>query len=46
MKHKMSISLDKEVAMQILDLLREDMFRNKSHVVEYALKQLIKQREK
>lgn len=40
MKCRMSISVDEETAHQVQELLRSKRFRNKSHVVEYALSQL------
>jgi len=43
MKHRMSISLDEETIALIQAKLREgrDVFRNKSHVVEYAVKKVL-----
>ena len=41
MKHKLSVSLDEETITQILDELHSGRFRNKSHVVEYAIKKLL-----
>lgn len=47
MKSRLSVSLDEELVLQIFDLMRkENIFRNKSHVVEYALQELMKRREK
>jgi len=45
MKHKLSVTLDEEVVLGILDLLRDDTFRNKSHAVEYAVKKMLKERK-
>ncbi|MBU0535660.1 MAG: hypothetical protein KKE20_01745 [Nanoarchaeota archaeon] len=43
MKHRMSISLDEETVALIQRKLREgrDIFRNKSHVVEFAVKKML-----
>ena len=41
MKQKISISLDEETVFGIQDHLRTGKFRNKSHVVEYAVKKLL-----
>ena len=42
MKNRMSISIDENLISQIFELMRrEHIFRNKSHVVEYALKELM-----
>jgi len=46
MKHKLSISIKEENVLGILDLLRTGSFRNKSHVVEYAVEQLLRKGEK
>lgn len=47
MKHRMSISLDEETIALIQARLREpkDAFRNKSHVVEFALKKALGEAE-
>jgi len=45
MKHRISISIDEELILKIRELMRkENIFRNKSHVVEYAIQELIKQK--
>lgn len=45
MKSRLSISIDEELISQIQELMRnEHIFRNKSHVVEYALQELMKRR--
>lgn len=41
MKHKMSISVDEELVLDIFYLMRKKNFRNKSRVVEYAIKKII-----
>jgi Arc/MetJ-type ribon-helix-helix transcriptional regulator len=40
MKHKTSISFDEETICKIRALVRSGKFRNKSHVMEYAIKKL------
>lgn len=46
MKHRLSISVDEETIALIQAKLREgrsdDTFRNKSHVVETAIKRMLK----
>lgn len=42
MKQKISITVDKLIVEKIEKKLREGLFRNKSHVVEYALSQFLK----
>lgn len=42
MKHKMSVSVDEELLLSILEKMRENrMFRSKSHVVEEALREYL-----
>ena len=41
MKLRMSISVDEKTVKQIQDKLRSGLFRNKSHVVEYAVRKLV-----
>jgi len=43
MKHKTSVSFDEETIIGIRDLMRLGLFRNKSHVVEYSVKKLVKE---
>lgn len=38
MKTKLSISLEEELVQQIEGIIQEGRFRNKSHILEYALK--------
>ena len=42
MKTKLSISMDKELVKQAEDAIYEGRFRNKSHIVEYALKSFLR----
>ncbi|MFH1511547.1 MAG: ribbon-helix-helix domain-containing protein [Candidatus Woesearchaeota archaeon] len=41
MKHKLSISIDEKTFHEIDAALKSGLFRNKSHVVEYAVRKLI-----
>jgi Arc/MetJ-type ribon-helix-helix transcriptional regulator len=43
MKHKLSITLDEELVLDIIKTLSTGKFRNKSHLVEYAVKKLLEQ---
>ena len=42
MKTKISITVDKNIVEKIEKKLKEGLFRNKSHVVEYALSQFLR----
>ncbi len=37
MKQKLSITIDEEKVQRIEELLQEGFFRNKSHILEFAL---------
>jgi Arc/MetJ-type ribon-helix-helix transcriptional regulator len=41
MKSKLSITIDKEKVVQIDKVIKKGLFRNKSHVLEYALIQFL-----
>jgi len=41
MKTKLSITLDEETVQGIFNAISSGKFRNKSHVVEYAVKRLL-----
>jgi Arc/MetJ-type ribon-helix-helix transcriptional regulator len=43
MKHKTSVSFEEETIIKIRELIRSGKFRNKSHVVEYAVKKLVEE---
>lgn len=43
MKHKLSVTLDEQTIIKIQDSLRTGIFRNKSHIVEFALKRLFEE---
>lgn len=42
MKHKLSITMDEETILEIKDKLRDSIFRNKSHLIEYAVQRFLK----
>ena len=42
MKTKISISINREINDQIDNKLADGLFRNKSHVIEYAVRQFLK----
>ena len=41
MKQQTSITVDKELLARIEDVLKDGLFRNKSHVFEYAVRRLL-----
>jgi len=41
MKHKLSVTLDEELVLQIMKAKSTGKFRNKSHLVEYAVKKFL-----
>ncbi len=43
MKAKISVTLNQETILGILKKLREDRFRNKSHVVQVAVKRFLEE---
>ena len=45
MKQKLSISIDKETVRVIEDKVKEGSFRNKSHIIEYALMQFLRENQ-
>ena len=45
MKQKISVTLEKEMLDVIEKLLADAKFRNRSHVVEFALSKLVEERE-
>ena len=46
MKQKLSISIDKETIEKLNSYISEGSFRNKSHVVEFALNKFMKGEDK
>lgn len=45
MKQKLSITIDEEKIKLIENLLKEGLFRSKSHVLEYGLNKFLKEEE-
>jgi len=45
MKHKLSVSVDEETVVRIQEKIRQRVFRNKSHAVEYALMKVLEDRK-
>jgi Arc/MetJ-type ribon-helix-helix transcriptional regulator len=41
MKHKLSVSLDNELAEKLVETLSNGKYRNKSHLVEFAVKKML-----
>lgn len=46
MKQKLSITVDEGLIKTIEDMLKDGLFRNKSHVIEYAVSQWLKKGDK
>jgi Arc/MetJ-type ribon-helix-helix transcriptional regulator len=42
MKQKLSVSIEEDIVKQIESKVGERLFRNKSHIIEYALYKLLK----
>ena len=42
MKHRVSITVDEETILDIKAAVRSGKFRNQSHAIEYAIKEVIK----
>lgn len=45
MKEKLSITIEEEKVRVIEEMLKEGLFRNKSHIVEYSLNKFLKERQ-
>lgn len=46
MKHKLSISIDEKTYSEITNMLQNGLFRNKSHMLEYAVKKMLENGKK
>jgi len=42
-KHKTSVSLEEETIFEMRKAVREGLFRNKSHIMEYSIKKILKE---
>jgi len=45
MKVKLSISIDEETVLKIDEKLEQKLFRNKSHLIEYAVNKFLEKGE-
>ncbi len=45
MKHKLSVSIDMDTVLQMFEKIRDGTFRNKSHLVEFAVKRYLEEAE-
>ncbi len=45
MKQKLSITVEKRLISKIEAKLKQGLFRNKSHVIEYAIKQFLEHKK-
>lgn len=41
MKIKLSISVDEDTALKVMDSIRQGRFRNKSHAFEYSMNKVL-----
>jgi len=45
MKEKLSITIEEDKVRAIEEMLKDGSFRNKSHILEYSLNKLLKERQ-
>lgn len=45
MKQKLSVSIEEDIVKEIEDKIKERVFRNKSHIIEYALYQFLRSKK-
>lgn len=45
MKQKLSITIDREKVLEIENILKKGFFRNKSHVLEFALTKFLENQD-
>ena len=45
MKQKLSVTLDEETLKKVDEIIKEGLFRNKSHVVEFSLNKILKEKQ-
>lgn len=45
MKQKLSITLDEKTIRMVEKTIKEGLFRNKSHVVEFSLNKVLKEKQ-
>ncbi len=41
MKHKISVTIEEDILLRCFDKIRDKTFRNKSHMVEFALYKIL-----
>lgn len=46
MKQKINITIDEEKIIKINEILKKELFRNRSHVLEYALTKFLENENK
>jgi len=42
MKHQVTITIEEDVLMEMKEHVREGIFRNKSHMFEFAIRKLLR----
>jgi Arc/MetJ-type ribon-helix-helix transcriptional regulator len=45
MKQKLSITIDEEKVAKVNEILKKGLFRNKSHILEYALIRFLEEKQ-
>ena len=45
MKQKLSITIEKETIKLLDDVIKDGVFRNKSHAIEFSLNKILKEKE-
>ena len=45
MKQKLSVTIEEDIVKEIEEKVGERLFRNKSHIIEYALYKLLRSKE-
>jgi Arc/MetJ-type ribon-helix-helix transcriptional regulator len=43
MKHKLSVSIDMNTVLKMFEKIRDGTFRNRSHLVEFAVQKYLKE---
>ncbi len=43
MKHKLSVSIDEKTVLEMFEKIRDGTFRNKSHLIEFAVKKYLQE---
>ncbi|QQG38700.1 MAG: ribbon-helix-helix protein, CopG family [Candidatus Woesearchaeota archaeon] len=46
MKSKLSVTIGEELIEEVQNIVKEGRFRNRSHIIEYALKSFLKKEKK